>query len=693
MIDLPENSPPVATVWILRFSRSSGLLVAFLGALVLVGWIFNVPVLKSVVPGLATMKVNTAIGFISLGFSVWLSQSESNRYRRTAVVLAFLPVVLGSAVMAEYLGRWNFGIDEFLFPDPVLMALSPFPGRMSLMTATNFVLLGGAMLLPRKRPGLARTTADLFGVTASLVGFIACAGYIFEAPALYRVSVFNSMAVHTAGLFVVLAIAVLTTQPVLGFASLLVGNDLGAVTVRRLLPAAVSVPVVIGWLRLLGQQHGYFGTEFGIALFATCNVVVFTGVILSAAVSLRRADGKRRASELALRDERTRLAGLIDSAMDAIVTVNADQQIILFNPAAEKMFGHTRAVIVGESLTRLMPQKFRTGHHGHLRSFGTAGVSNRQMGALGQVSGLRANGEEFPLEAAISQVEVSGQLFFTAILRDITERQRSEKEIVQLNAGLEARVRERTGELAIAKQLAERADRLKSDFLANMSHELRTPLNSIIGFSELIIDEKAGKLLPKQKEYLGDVLNSSRHLLQLINDVLDLSKIEAGKTELFPETFPIAGSIADICAMVAPVAQKKSIVIHQHLSAGLGEATLDSRKFKQIVFNLLSNAVKFTPEGGRVDVSVEPSDGGLRLQVRDNGIGIAPGDFDRLFVEFQQLDARVARHEQGTGLGLALTKRLVELHHGTIDIHSEPNCGSSFTVFLPHASLASPITS
>jgi signal transduction histidine kinase len=217
-----------------------------------------------------------------------------------------------------------------------------------------------------------------------------------------------------------------------------------------------------------------------------------------------------------------------------------------------------------------------------------------------------------------------------------------------------------------------------------MSHELRTPLNGIIGFAEFLIDGKPGKLNPKQSEYLGDILNSGRHLLQLINDVLDLAKVEAGKMELTPETFPLRKAIEEVCAVVRPLVQKKSIQVLVDVSPLLGDVTLDQQKLKQVLFNLLSNAVKFTDDGGRVEILAQPN-GPRRfnLAVKDTGIGIRPEDIQRLFTEFEQLESGTSRRYEGTGLGLALTRKIVEMQDGTIGVESEVGKGSTFTVVLP----------
>ncbi len=234
------------------------------------------------------------------------------------------------------------------------------------------------------------------------------------------------------------------------------------------------------------------------------------------------------------------------------------------------------------------------------------------------------------------------------------------------------------------KQLAFEASRLKSEFLANMSHELRTPLNCILGFTEFLIDEKPGALNPKQKEYLTDVYNSSRHLLQLINDVLDLAKVEAGKIELIPAEFPLGKAMEEVCAVVKGIAQKKNLHVALHVPIDLDCVTLDQQKFKQICYNLLSNAVKFTEAGGSVQIRARALTAGrFEVQVADTGLGIRPEDIKRLFREFEQLDSGAARRFEGTGLGLALTRKLVEAHGGTISAQSTYGEGSTFTFTMP----------
>jgi signal transduction histidine kinase len=303
------------------------------------------------------------------------------------------------------------------------------------------------------------------------------------------------------------------------------------------------------------------------------------------------------------------------------------------------------------------------------------------------ISGLRQH------ELTEVAENLNRQLQAEIVVRTETEKalRESEEEILRLNADLEHRVIERTAQLQAAyvelhdKNIElQNAAEVRDLFLANMSHELRTPLNGIIGFAEFLVDGKPGMINPKQKEYLQDILNSGRHLLQLISDILDLTKVGSGKMGLYPERFSIRKAIEEACALSQPVALQKAIQINVNVAPKLGEVTIDQQKFKQILYNLLSNAIKFNRNGGQVEVLAEPGDTNrFKLVVHDTGIGIKSEDLTRLFNQFQQLESHISRHYEGTGLGLALTRKLVELHGGNISVESEFGKGSDFTVVLP----------
>jgi PAS domain S-box-containing protein len=372
------------------------------------------------------------------------------------------------------------------------------------------------------------------------------------------------------------------------------------------------------------------------------------------------------------RKAEAKFRGLLESAPDAMVIVNREGRIVLINAQAEKLFGYQREELLDQPVEVLIPQTFKS-QHVEFRLGYFHEPKTRGMGAGRDLTAQRKDHSTFPAEISLSPLDTEEGTLVMAAIRDISE-QKQQQEVIRL----------KNLELEEQNRRVQEATRLKSEFLANMSHELRTPLNGIIGFSEFLIDEKPGALNAKQREYLNDILNSGKHLLQLINDVLDLAKVEAGKMELRAELFSVKKAIDEVCAVIAPTADKKKIAIRLHTQAEVKSIMLDQAKFKQVLYNLLSNAIKFTDSQGVVEIEVSIEDGdNLKLRVSDNGIGIKKEDFSRLFKEFEQLDSSLARLYEGTGLGLALTKKIVDLQSGSISVESEFGKGSRFTVLLP----------
>jgi len=389
---------------------------------------------------------------------------------------------------------------------------------------------------------------------------------------------------------------------------------------------------------------------------------------------------ERKRAEEELRASQRRLAGLVESAMDAIITVDAEQQIILFNRAAETMFGYSASNMLGQPLSRLLPVHLREQHAHHINAFSKTGESSRRMGALGSISGLRSSGEEFPIEGSISHVEVQDKKFFTVILRDITERQRAQMELQSAKENLEQKVIQRTAELAAAKERAEMADSRKTAFLSTMSHELRTPLNAVIGFTGMLLMKLPGPINDTQKDQLETIQSNASHLLSLLNDLLDLAKVEAGRLSLNREEVVCQEVIGEVVATLRPFAEKKELELKINSPAELFTLKTDRRVLSQILINLANNAIKFT-EQGQVQIELtNSSDKCVCISVIDTGIGIRTEDQERLFQAFEQIEH--SHQFEGTGLGLHLSQKLASEINGRIEVESEFGSGSQFRLLI-----------
>jgi PAS domain S-box-containing protein len=370
-----------------------------------------------------------------------------------------------------------------------------------------------------------------------------------------------------------------------------------------------------------------------------------------------------------MRTER-RFRELLEAAPDAIIEVDRQGRILLLNLATEKLFGYAREELLGQAVEILVPDAVRANHGQHRANYWDHPVT-RPMGSGLELNGRRKDGSSVPVEISLSPVKSEDGFRVTAVIRDIRDRKQTEDRLRELE-------RTYTRELEARNREVERANQLKSEFLASMSHELRTPLHTIIGFSELLTEELEGPLNPKQQRFMNHIHTDSLHLLELINDILDISKVESGRIQLRRETFDLAVALGEILSSVRPQAAAKSIAIETQLSISTA-IFADRLRVKQVLFNLLSNALKFTPAGGKIRIDGALRDGFLEISVSDTGIGIPKEQHQAVFDKFYQVGATTKGVREGTGLGLAISKALVEEHGGRIWLESQPGKGSRFT--------------
>ncbi len=379
----------------------------------------------------------------------------------------------------------------------------------------------------------------------------------------------------------------------------------------------------------------------------------------------------------ALTESTTFLNSILESATEnSIIAKDLKGNIVIWNEGARRNYGYTAEEMVGKSSSILHTEE--DNKSGRVKALLDTALKIGK--AEGTFERVRKNGEHFTASVSVTLRKATDgtPLGYVLISKDITEQKR-----------LESQLHVKNEELEMQNRRVQEASRLKSEFLANMSHELRTPLNGIIGFAELMYNGKVGPVSADHKEYLGDILLSSRHLLQLINDVLDLAKVESGKMEFHPETVNLEKIITEVRDILRTLISKKQIKMDVSVDPKINEVIIDPAKLKQVLYNYISNAIKFTPDGGEVHICVlAEGKNNFRLEIRDTGIGIRDEDLKKLFVEFQQLDATISKKYQGTGLGLALTKRIVEAQGGSVGVKSVVEKGSTFFAILPRKSAA-----
>jgi PAS domain S-box-containing protein len=373
---------------------------------------------------------------------------------------------------------------------------------------------------------------------------------------------------------------------------------------------------------------------------------------------------------LKLSEERYRTA--FEVAPEALLTYDLDSLRILdANSRTLRLFGRTLDELRGAQIVDFCAPAQPDGRTSQemTADFIARAISGETPSGLWH---LVVAGTVIPAEVQVMHLPTQHGRLVRIGITDLRERMRTEE------------IRVRSAELELQNRRIEEANRLKSEFLANMSHELRTPLNAIIGFAEMLHDRQVPADSPHYQEFLGDILASGRHLLQLINDVLDLAKVEAGKLEFRPEKVDLVKLCSEVAAILRATIAQKQIQLDIEIDPMLGELVLDPSRLKQVAYNYLSNALKFTPSGGRVTVRARPAGAThWRFEVADTGVGIATHDLGRLFVEFEQLEAGAAKRHQGTGLGLALTRRLVEAQGGSVGVRSTVGHGTTFHAVLP----------
>lgn len=687
-----------------------------IGGAAFLGWILDNEYLKRIHPSLVTMKANTAVCLMLVASAVFLIQDPSTSLlkRRVSQLFAAIISLVGLVTLSEHLLGWNSGLDQLLFHESIKEAGLSFPGRMGVAASLNFSLLGPALLLldaRTRRWFRVSNMSVLLVITITLLVFLY---YFYGIEQFQSIEQYFTIALHTVVAFLALCVAVLLARPERGLIAAFLGDSPGAVVARRMWPALLIV-IVLGWIRTITRNSGWFSPGFSTAIFVLAVLVLLAGLIWWTAVSLNRTDRARGLADRALRHSEARLTVLVrvselvrtlhdpyelSYAVAETVGRHLNVRRCLFNEtdverdleivhrdycdAAESVAGEHRISDYSSITTREMEVGNTVVNYDSKTDPRTAADYTRSYEAHGERAYVA-----FPLmregrwvaslwmsddqprqwtKEEVSLLQTVGERTWTAIekLRAEAERERllhSEQE---------------------ARDAAERANQLKDEFLATLSHELRNPLNVILGYSELLLRMPDIQQSPRLIQ-MGDALRrNAQSQSQLINDLLDLSRLQRGKVSLNQETVSLAAIVDNAVETVRADAAAKGIDIRLHPGDQLLLVDGDRLRLQQIAWNLLNNAVKFTPTGGRIEIGLGSEGESAVLIVTDTGQGIDPSFLPHVFEMFRQADGSNRRRHGGLGIGLALVRQLVQLHGGTISVESEgPNKGARFTVRLP----------
>ncbi len=686
---------------------AAAFLVIATGIAVLAGWALNIPALKSVVPGLRVMVANTALAFVLTGIALAVAQgTDVPRWRaRATAVLISVVLAFAGLTLVEYLTGLRLGVEKWIVaPDDD----GPYAGRMSQQTAINFVLISAAILLVGSKRRYSGFVADTCALAVLLISWLALANYSYDITRLHNVARYPGFALHTAVGFAVLAIGLLFARRNVLVGRLMTGGAAGTLF-RRFLPAALLVPLALGWVRIAGERAGWYDDPFGLALLSLAFTTVLIVLVWASAGAVARMDFKRRHAERALlaaydnleeqvarRTEELAKANetlryeigrrqnveaslrvserwfqdLFDRAPDPMCSFDAlSGEILECNQTLADALGYSKHEVLGRPVLDLCEPDSVPAAASVLASF-----MRREPIRDEDLKLRRRDGTALDVSLSMSAVtsEAGEIVRARSIWRDITARKRAQQEQADLLAREQA-----------ARRQAEEADRLKDEFLASVSHELRAPLNPILGWVHVL--RQGGVSGAVFDRALTAIERSARVQKQLVEDLLDASRITSGKLKLVMARVEMASIVDAAVDATRPTAAAKGIsIITTHDPADAGAVLGDPDRLQQVVWNLVGNAIKFTPGGGEVRVFVRQTASRVEIVVSDTGPGIAPEFIPYLFDRFRQADGSTTRRHGGLGLGLSIVRHLVELHGGDVRVQKpREGRGATFVVSLP----------
>jgi PAS domain S-box-containing protein len=628
------------------------------GCITLIGWIFEVPRLTDWTNQGISMFPNAALCGALIGGSILL-RSLSSSQLFLARTLASVAAAIAAIVLFQHVTGINTGIDTLLIQRPWGQNAAAAPMRMGPPASSAYLLLGIAAVLSSFGPKFRKLTSIL-AIGTSLIALLSLTGFWLGADQLFGVARFTGIALQTSIVVAALSIAMMAIVAEHGLAELLTREDTGGAVFRRLLIPIIAVPLLLGWLRILGQNEGHYDLEFGTALRSLIEIVLLFALLWWTANNISWHENSAQGAQ-------SRLAAIIESSEDAIISMTLEGVIRTWNAGAERTFGYTPVEAIGKHISILIPQE-RLDEETEILGKIKRGERIEHFETIR----VRKDGVRINVSLTVSPVKSSlGEIVGASkIARDITGRKQLESERETLLESERA-----------ARTEAEKASQIKDDFLTTLSHELRTPLNAIVGWSQILSPESDRDELT---EGLDAIRRNGFAQTRLIEDLLDMSRIVSGKVRLDVQSLDLSSVINAAIDTVRPAADAKGIKIRKVLDPVVGMVSGDPTRLQQVVWNLLTNAIKFTPKEGKVGVILERINSHVELTIHDSGVGIRPEHLPVIFDRFRQVDSSTTRSYGGLGLGLAIVKQLVELHGGSVHAKSGgEGQGSTFVIHLP----------
>ena len=696
----------------------AGVFPVLVGVLVLVGWWRGNDALRTIVPGLIPTIPNTAVTFIIGGAALVCAVrgEHAPRFAMATRVFATLLATLGALFFVERVADVSFGIDLLLFGDAVKAMEWRPPGRPAINSALVMLLDGVALLLVDVRTREGRRPAEGLSALGTIISSIAVVAYMYGARGLYSFGPRTGMALLTAVTLGVLSVGILFARPTEGAASLIASADTSGAMVRRLIPPALIVPIGLGALWLLVREAGWVSREIGVTAFVGAVVITFIMLVMRAAAVVRKTDEERddlllraeqaRADAERAADRTNRLRRTAEALSGALTPIAVARVIVSEGlPALGAMASEVAVLSVGGDALDLMAVSGLPADVADAwRRFPvTSRVPLADAVRTTQPVVLRSTDEivhRYPdLAPVLEGVSVRAMIVTPMIVdgrplgslgfsfSDPRSFDESDLTFTRTLGQQCAQALERARLFAAeqsARADAEAANRAKTEFLAMMSHELRTPLNAIAGYTELMEMGISGPVSDMQREQLGRIRRSQKHLLGIIEDLLDLSRLEHGvpaDIELGP--VPVHETLGSLEALIAPQLQARNLTYIYNPGEGQLVAYGNRARVEQIVLNLLSNAIKYTAPGGRIGLSSGIHGGRVEIRVSDTGHGIPREKLDAIFEPFTRVEMDLTRTTEGTGLGLAISRHLARAMMGDLTARSEVGRGSIFTLTLP----------